>query len=198
MSSSILKESPERVKRKAQRTLLLIFAICIAPFVAATIVFIFFPPDDRLNYGDLLEPTPVSTFMLQREGKAFTLAELKGKWVMLHFDSGECAAVCETKLFNMRQSRTAQGREMDRIERVWVRADTKQPDVKLEPLYTGVHRLDNPSPEFVAAFPATTDVRAHIYLIDPLGNLMLRYPPDADPKRIIKDLARLLKVSRVG
>lgn len=189
MSSSISNENPEQ-RKKARRTLLTILAICIAPFVAATIAFNFFPTSGRVNYGDLLPPTPLPDDVL---------GELKGKWVLLHFDSGACGAACETKLFNMRQSRTAQGREMDRIERAWVVLDDKTPATRQQPLYEGVYLLRNTPERFIEAFPASANARAaHIYLIDPLGNVMLRFPADADPKRMIKDLQRLLKVSRTG
>lgn len=179
--------NPEQRKRKAQRTLIIIFIVCITPFIAATIAFNFFPPTDHLNYGELLEPAPVPGTALEK---------LKGKWVLLSFDSGACDSKCETKLFNMRQARTAQNREMDRVERVWVQLDDKTPDEKIAPLYEGAHVIADPGAEFRAVFPG--DIAAHIYLVDPLGNLMLRFPPDADPKKMMKDLSRLLKVSRVG
>ena len=52
--------------------------------------------------------------------------------------------------------------------------------------------------ELLAKLPAGASVRDHIYLVDPLGNVMLRYPRDPDPSRVKKDLTRLLKVSRIG
>ncbi|HKO88614.1 MAG TPA: cytochrome C oxidase subunit I [Burkholderiales bacterium] len=172
--------------------------MCIAPFVAATIAFNFFPPSDRVNYGDLLEPHPLPDSVFEHEGKSFKLDALKGKWILLHFDSGDCNRACEAKLFNMRQSRTAQGREMERIERVWVIQDDVMPSPEQRALYEDMYVLRKPQAQFMGLFPATTDLRGHIYLVDPLGNLMLRFPPDADPKKMIKDIQRLLKVSRIG
>ena len=198
MSSSTSNDAAEKQKRKSRWTLLAVLAVCIAPFIAATVAFHYFPTSGRVNYGDLLEPQPVPKAAFLHEGKPFKFESLKGKWVLLHFDSGDCDAACEGKLFNMRQSRTAQGREMDRIERVWIIQDDKTPTAQQQPLYQDVYLLRNPQMAFTDIFPATADLRAHIYLIDPLGNLMLRFPPDADPKRMIKDLQRLLKVSRIG
>jgi hypothetical protein len=188
MSSSISNADAEK-QRKAQRTLLTILAVCIAPFLAATIAFNFFPTSGRVNYGDLLEPVP-----LPEAG----LGGLKGKWIMLSFDNGTCDQACQAKLFNMRQSRTAQGREMGRVERLWIRLDEIQPSAQIAPLYEGMHVVGKPNPQFMASFPPADEVQKHVYLVDPLGNLMLRFPADADPKRMIKDLHRLLKVSRVG
>jgi cytochrome oxidase Cu insertion factor (SCO1/SenC/PrrC family) len=174
-------------KRKARRTLLIIFGVCIAPFILAAIAYNFFPTRERVNYGELLEPRPLPGTALEK---------LKGKWVLLQVDGGACDAACEKKLFNMRQTRIAQNREMDRVERVWIRLDDKTPDERIAPLVEGVHVIADPGPEFRKAFPG--EAAAHIYVIDPLGNVMLRYPPDADPKKMMKDLSRLLKVSRTG
>ena len=98
----------------------------------------------------------------------------------------------------MRQSRLAQGREMDRIERVWVVLDAAAPSPAVERLTDEVHVVRGQGPNVMAPFPAAESVRDHVYVIDPLGNVMLRFPRDADPRRMMKDISRLLKVSRVG
>ncbi|HEY9396135.1 MAG TPA: SCO family protein [Burkholderiales bacterium] len=186
-------------RRKSRRYLLAIFAVCAAPFVLGTLAYYFFPTAARTNYGDLLPPQPVPELTLVApEGKTLTMSQLRGKWLMVHFDQGRCADACERKLYEMRQTRIAQGKDMDRIERVWVVLDGSAPEAAVPELYEGMYVAQSAPAEFVAAFPASTDVRDHIYLIDPLGNVMLRFPQDADPKRIIKDLQRLLRVSRVG
>jgi cytochrome oxidase Cu insertion factor (SCO1/SenC/PrrC family) len=130
------------------------------------------------------------------DGRAFALAELSGKWVMLHVDAADCGQPCRAKLFNMRQSRLAQGDNADRIERVWLVAGSGAPGPELARLYEGAVVV-RAAPELVAALPAA-EARDHVYLIDPRGNLMLRFPKDADPKRMIKDLQRLLKYSSIG
>lgn len=186
-------------RRKSRRYLLAIFAVCAAPFVLGTLAYYFFPTAARTNYGDLLPPQPVPDVMLVApDGEALPSSRLRGKWLMVHFDQGRCADACERKLYEMRQTRIAQGKDMDRIERVWVVLDDSAPEATVPDLYEGMYVARSAPTEFIAAFPASTDVRDHIYLIDPLGNVMLRFPQDADPKRIIKDLQRLLRVSRVG
>jgi hypothetical protein len=113
-------------------------------------------------------------------------------------DSAACDAYCEKKLYFMRQARLAQGKEMGRVERAFLITD-KAPIApeKLAP-YEGTWFLRAGSREFLESFPAAGSRAAHIYLVDPLGNVILRYPRDPDPRRMIKDLQRLLKVSRIG
>jgi hypothetical protein len=96
----------------------------------------------------------------------------------------------------MRQVRLAQGKNMDRVERVWLLLDAGPPPQEIARLYDGAV-IARATPELLAALPAA-DVRDHIYLLDPRGNLILRFPKHADPKRMIKDLERLLKYSSIG
>ncbi|MFO7188385.1 MAG: cytochrome c oxidase subunit I [Pseudomonadota bacterium] len=185
-------------RRRARWTLALIFTVSAAPFVLGTLAYYFFPTAARTNYGDLIEPRAVPDVPLTAPGGArATLADLKGKWVMLQFDEARCVEACERKLYYMRQARLAQGKDMGRIERVWVVLDGGVPEAPAA-LVEGIYIARSAGRVFVEHFPAPTDVRDHIYLIDPLGNLMLRFPSDPDPKRVIKDLQRLLRVSRIG
>ena len=130
--------------------------------------------------------------------RAFRLSELRGKWILLQLDQADCAAACKTKLYNMRQVRLAQGREMERVERVWLILDEAPLETQLMREYDGTRMLRASGSPLLAEFPPSGGVRDHIYLIDPLGNLMLRFPKDADPRRMHKDLARLLRASRIG
>ncbi len=178
--------------------MLAILAVCAFPLGAALVTYFFFPPAGRTNYGELVEPKPLPPARLERlDGRGFALDELKGKWVLLQADGADCAQPCQAKLFNMRQSRLAQGdKNADRVERVWLVAGDGMPPPELARLYEGAVVV-RATPEVLAALPGP-DVREHVYLLDPRGNLMLRFPKDADPKRMIKDLQRLLKYSGIG
>ena len=191
-------EAPEATRRRRGRLVAAaIFVVCALPFAAALTAYFFFPPAGRTNYGELVESKPLPPVRLERfDGRAFALHDLKGKWVMLQVDAPECGQACQAKLFNMRQSRLAQGDNADRIERVWLVAGDGAPPADLARLYEGAVVARAP-PELVAALPGA-EARDHIYLIDPRGNLMLQFPKDADPKRMIKDLQRLLKYSSTG
>ncbi len=186
-------------RRRGRLKAFFILLVCAAPTIAAYLAYYVWPPSGRVNYGELIEPRPApQTRLAGSDGKPFTLGELRGKWLMVTFDEAACADACAKKLFDMRQSRLAQGREMDRIERVWVLLDDGTPSAELARLTEGVHVARGKGTDVMAGFPAPESVRDHVYLVDPLGNVMLRFPRDADPRRMMKDLQRLLKVSRVG
>lgn len=174
--------------------LLLIAAICAAPTIAAYLVYHFWPPQSHSNYGELLEvrPLPASFFDSAPAGSS-----LQGKWVMLTVDSGECDSRCRDKLYAMRQVRLTQGREMSRIARVWLIDDQQQPGARLIAEYEGMV-LIHVSQSSLQALPAERSRRDHIYVVDPLGNLMMRFPKNADASKVAKDMSRLLKVSRIG
>jgi cytochrome oxidase Cu insertion factor (SCO1/SenC/PrrC family) len=195
----MVQPANEARRRKGRRTLILIFLVCAAPFVLGTLAYYFFPTSARTNYGELLPPQPLPDAALQTaDGGQLQLSALKGKWIMVQFNEGNCLEPCERKLYNMRQSRLAQGAEAERIERLWLVLDQQPATAATPALYEDMIIARPVDPALMAAFPAQRDVREHIYLIDPLGNLMMRFPPDPDPKKIIKDLQRLLKVSRIG
>jgi hypothetical protein len=129
---------------------------------------------------------------------------LKNKWTLLYWGAGDCTARCRTNLYNTRQVRTALNRDMDRVQRVfiadgeccdWQYLDAQHPDlltVRDTPAAAPVFAL---LPAVNGIDPATAD---RVYLIDPLGNLMMSYAPNAKAKGMLEDLKRLLGLSHVG
>ena len=184
--------------KRSNLTLWLVLAVCVAPFLAAVLVHRYYPPDTRMNYGELIEPVPLPDASAPSlDGKPYPLSTLRGKWVMLHVDGGACPPACVDKLWKIRQLRLTQGKNMDRIERLWLITDQAPVAALLHKEYAGTVML-RASPELVRRLPAQSDPGAHIWIADPLGNVMLRYPRDADPSRMKNDLIRLLKVSQIG
>jgi hypothetical protein len=178
---------------------LAILAVCAAPVVAAWLAYFVWPPASRSNYGELIRPRPLSDPPLERAGDgAFRLSALRGKWVLMQIDRAECDSTCRKKLLYMRQSRLTQSKDMDRIERVWLVVDDGPIDPMVLREFEGTHLLRAPQSTLLSEFPSSADPRDHIFLIDPLGNLMLRFPRDPDPDGMKRDLSRLLRVSRVG
>jgi cytochrome oxidase Cu insertion factor (SCO1/SenC/PrrC family) len=185
--------------RKSPVHLWLIAALCVAPVVASYIAYYWVIPASYTNYGDLLETKPLPRVPLQLvDGTPFELERLKGKWLLLMVDSGGCDDHCRRKLFNMRQLRLTQGKNMERIERVWLIDDGLTPVAATTGDYAGTWLVRAAGNELLKRLPAQRSLADHIYVIDPLGNLVLRYPRAAEPQRIIKDLERLLKASRIG
>ena len=189
----------ESARRRGRRVALAILAICAAPTLAAWFAYFVWPPQSRGNYGELIEPQPISDARLGRpDGGSLRFSQLRGKWILLNIDSGACAEACRRRLLYIRQVRLAQGRDAERIERVWLLSDSVIPEPTLIRDFPGLHvALASGSPA-LAQLPPARDPFDHIYVVDPLGNLMLRFPRDPDPRRMLKDLARLLKVSRIG
>lgn len=174
--------------RKGRLKLLLLAAFFVLPVVASfAIWWLDLAPGSASNYGTLLPPKPVALP---------PVAALKGRWILVQIDGGACDAACERKHYLMRQARRAQGREMQRIERLWLLTDEAKPRAELLAAIEGT--VVAPLGASAAEFPAERSPRDHVYLIDPLGNLMLRFPRDPDPMRVIKDLQRLLRASQFG
>src|SRR3972149_4610726 len=197
MSHSASNAQPD--PRPGRRKMLAIAALCLAPFIAAVIAYFYWQPQGGMNYGDLIPARPLIDPPLRHlDQRAFRLSELRGKWILLQLDQADCAAPCRAKLYNMRQVRLAQGREMERVERVWLILDEAPLETQLMREYDGTRMLRAAGSPIVAEFPSPAGGRGHLYLIDPLGNLMLRFPRDADPRKMYKDLARLLRASRIG
>jgi hypothetical protein len=172
--------------------MLVIAALCAAPVIASYLAFYVWQPVGRINYGDLLELRPLPESRLSHlDGRRFRFADLRGKWLLLTLDSGACAKACEDRLFMMRQTRLMQGKDAERIERVFLITDETPLPTMLLREYDGTRMIR--AGAIQDAFPASASRGGHIYLADPGGNLMLRFPQDPDPNRMKKDLERLLR-----
>jgi hypothetical protein len=181
--------------RRARRTLLLIGAIAVAPIVASYTIYYLFPRATFTNYGTLLPTAPAPEVAGQRlDGTPFRLADLRGRWVLVVAGDGACDAACRRMLYATRQARTMQGREQDRIARAWLVTGDVPPDPDVLADHPGLVVARVPGAG-IAALPRGAGA---IYLVDPLGNLVLRYPDDPDIKGLAKDLGRVLKASGIG
>jgi len=178
---------------------LFVFSVFAVPVVAAYLAYFGWRPAGHTNYGDLLKVTPLQqTAGATHDGTPFNLQALHGKWVMVHVGPASCDAACARQLYLMRQIRITQGKEQSRIERLWVLTDAGTVAPALLQDHPGLHVWRPAEAAFVEQFPAVQSRAAHIYLVDPLGNLMLRFPAAPDAKRIMKDLKLLLKASQIG
>ena len=180
-----------------------IIAICASPVIASYLSYYVIKPTGRVNYGDLIQSDLHSIPDLQTttlDGTPAPLAGLEGKWIMLQVDSGDCTDACRKKLYDMRQLRLTQGRERDRIERVWLITDDAPLDTVLMREYDGTRMLRASAAAVTKWLPTVSGTSAsdHIYLIDPLGRLMMRFPKNCEPGKIKKDLGRLLAASSIG
>jgi len=227
-----------RAAPRSIRPLILLVLVCLAPLLFAVVAY-YVPalglrPTQQTNYGALVQPQrpiPVVADLRLRtlEGQAFDLRTLRGKWLLLTADQAQCPPDCARKLFILRNSHASQGKNVDRIQRVWLILDDAPVPEAVRDAYAGTVflRVDpaqaaaflasgavddaSPSPASNASEASTApdasnipNVRHHaaltgpMWIIDPLGNLMLQFPPDADPVKVRRDIAKLLFSSRVG
>ncbi|MYN07249.1 SCO family protein [Pseudoduganella aquatica] len=180
-----------------------VLAVCAAPLIASYITYYFIKPEGRTNYGALIDPRqyPIPAMASATlDGKPAGLDAYKGKWIMLKVGGSDCQQACQDQLFAMRQLRTMQGKEMERIERVWLITDDQPLETILLRVNDGTRMLRAPAEAVTKWLPVEQGGQAaeHIYLIDPLGNLMMRFPKQPDPSKVKKDIAKLLKASAIG
>jgi len=197
-------ELPPDVRRTriGRIKMLLVLAVCAAPVVASYFSYFVLRPQARSNYGSLILPTrslpalPLRTL----DGKPVEAAALRGQWLLLAVGPAACDPACQQRLYLQRQLREMLGRERERIDKLWLVTDTAE----LAPALRAALDAD-PSLQVlrvprgaVAAWLQPEAGRAleeHLYLVDPMGEWMLRVPADPDPARIKRDLDRLLRAA---
>ena len=182
-----------------RRQFLLIAAVFFGPLVAAAWLYYggeSLQPEGRSNHGALL--TPIVN--LADTDAADELLRLQdGRWLLVKTQVGICGDPCQQLLYKMRQSRKMLGREMDRVERVFLHGDSAPDTVFLEEQHAGLitlsekdllQMLEGKRPGYVQP--------GGLYLVDPLGNLVMYFPPGLDPRAMVDDIKHLLKLSRIG
>lgn len=207
--------------RASQRKLLLILACFAIPLILATIWLQVLRVQGSTfgdtSRGELIVPArPFEAFALQTsDGEAFGLDQIRGRWNLLYLVDGACDASCEQSLYHMRQVRLALNHRMDRVRRLVLPSAESALSEALLAEHPGMLVLEG-SEQARAQFieqirGAESDMHvargldantvpsfSGIYLVDPNGNLMMRFADDLDPRSMLKDLKHLLKVSRIG
>jgi len=192
---------------RSLRPLILVLLLSLAPVVAAVVAY-FVPalrPAESTNYGTLIEPqrplpSAADLALTTLDGQAFDLHGLKGKWMLAAADRAACPESCARKLFILRNSHASQGKNVERLVRVWfITDDAPVPDKVLE-AYRGTVMVRVSPAQLRAYLPVGEGetLAAPLWVIDPLGNLILRYPGEADPVKFRKDVSKILYNSRIG
>ena len=184
-------------RKKGRIQFLVIAAVFFGPLLFAAWLYYqggALQPESRVNHGALLEPivnladeVPASAILEQRQ------------WLLVYVNDARCDQACEKALYALRQSRLMLGKEMDRLQRVFLHGG-EPPDTLLgADEHDGLISLrddalrtvlDNKKPEVLAA--------GGYYLVDPHGNLVMYFSPDVVPRDMVDDIKRLLKLSRIG
>ncbi|GIX23313.1 MULTISPECIES: hypothetical protein [Caldimonas] len=187
-------------KRLGRLKMLLVLLVCAAPVIASYFTYYVIRPEGRTNYGHLIDPQrPLPALNLRDlHGQPVAADSLRHQWLIVVVGSSACNAVCERNLYLQRQLREMTGKDRDRIDKVWLVTDEAPIAPALLQAIAGAQVL-RASREEVAAWlepEAGHALEDHLYLVDPLGHWMMRFPAQADPARVKRDLTRLLNASQ--
>ena len=182
--------------------MLLVLAVCAAPVIASYLTYFVIRPEGRSNYGTLILPTRSLPDLLLRtlDGSAVTAGSLRGQWLLVAVGPSTCNPACDKRLYMQRQFREMLGKERDRVDKIW--------------FITDEGALPAPLLAAAGATPSVTMLRVkreelarwlrpaegqaledHLYIVDPMGEWMLRLPPQPEPAKVKRDLERLLRAS---
>ena len=184
--------------------MLLVLAVCIAPVAASYFTYYMVRPGGRTNYGTLIDPqrtVPADLPLRTLDGRAVEATTLKGQWLLVAVSDSRCDAACEKQLYLQRQLRETLGKQRDRLDKVWFVIDDGplRPDlldaVNPHGAETTVLRVPAAALAGWLAPAEGQPLGAHLYVVDPMGNWMMRQPADPQPANVKRDLERLLRAS---
>ncbi|MEE4162963.1 MAG: hypothetical protein V2I25_10690 [Woeseiaceae bacterium] len=184
---------------RGRLTLLLIALIFLGPLAFAAWLYYSgetLQPEGRANHGILLEP--ITSLPGAVPGSA--MYGLEGNlWKLVYVHTAACEDDCRNGLYTIRQIRLMLGREMDRVERVFLHGDAPLDTLYIQAEHEGLVALpEMPLAEFlVNRIPPDVPPDGY-FLVDPLGNLVLYFPPGINPRDMVSDIKRLLRLSRIG
>ncbi|MFO1422828.1 MAG: hypothetical protein U1F70_04105 [Candidatus Competibacteraceae bacterium] len=190
-----------------QRLMLLFIVTCFAaPLAVAWLLVGRWQPEGSVHHGELLNPARslAQLRFTALDDRPLDGTTVRGHWVLIHIDSATgCDPSCQTALYAMRQVRLALGKDMGRVKTLLLLDGL--PDARLRQWLAAEHAATTVGvadaatrTELGGAFGSTGTGGRWIYLLDPLGNLLMRYPAAVDPRGMLKDLKRLLSLSNIG
>ncbi|QGW84095.1 SCO family protein [Variovorax paradoxus] len=179
-----------------------VMLMCAAPVIASYFTYYVIRPEGRSVYGELIDPQRVLPALTatDRNGAPVDVATLKGQWLLVAVADAACNALCEQQLYLQRQLRESLGREKDRLDRVWLVSDAAPVPARLDNGLRGATVLRVPAEQLARWFAPVQghSLAEHLYVVDPMGNWMMRFPAGMDAKgasRAKRDLDRLLRAS---
>lgn len=179
-----------------------VMLVCAAPVVASYFTYYVVKPESRQNFGELIIPqrTLPNVTGVDLDGTRVNLQSLKGQWLLMSVAGAGCDEACVQHLYLQRQMREGLGREKDRLDWVWLISDDAPVADPLRAALKGATTLRVPAADLAAWLaPANGQALAdHLYLVDPLGNWMLRFPAALDKVTAAKakrDIERVLRAA---
>ena len=179
-----------------------VLLVCASPVIASYFTYYVVRPDGRRNYGELITPQRPLPAMVTTDlnGKPGELTALKNQWLLINVASAACDTACQQRLYFQRQLRESLGKQKGRLDRVWLITDAAAVDARLQPALAEAAVLRVPDQALTQWLPPAGSQRPedHLYVVDPIGNLMMRFPANMDAAGAAKakrDLDRLLRAS---
>lgn len=204
-----MTDDREGAGRRGRWQLILVLVIFFGPIAAAVLLYAnadrWLGGEPAGQHGQLFKPAkPLEALSLARlDGRPYGLGDLRGQWTAVVIGNGDCGSDCREALYKVRQAHRAQGKNIGRVQRLYVPlGGPPAPDTR------NFLRREHPHMEVALPAPPAGDLEAFrhpeagglrgIYLVDPHANLVLRYGWATGAEGILKDLERLLKHSAIG
>lgn len=183
--------------------MLLVLGVCAAPVIASYFTYFVIRPEGRTNYSEFVTPPremPATLPLTDLASKGATAVGLHGQWLVIVAAAGACDARCESHLVLQRQLVETLGKEKGRVDKLWLITDGATPAPAL------LKAIGGAQPATVLRVPAADlsqwlspaeghQLDEHLYLVDPMGQWMMRTPVDPDPAKLKRDLEKLLRAS---
>jgi len=196
--------------RRGRRQLVLLAALFFVPLAIAFWMY-YGPtgwrPSGDASKGDLIDPArPLAALALTTADGGQTPPDfLRGKWSLVYVGDGLCDDRCRKALYLTRQSRIALNKDMDRVQRVFLvtgRCCDRGFLAQEHPDLIVARVDDDASATLLGPFPTYGGVpladAGRIFIVDPLGNLLMSYAPTAPDKALLTDMKKLLRLSHIG
>ncbi|MDB5965607.1 MAG: hypothetical protein JWQ72_2107 [Polaromonas sp.] len=179
-----------------------VLLVCAAPVIASYFTYYVVRPEGRRNFGELVDPQrPLPALRATTlDGRPVDLPSLRGQWLLMSVGAAACEAACQQRLYFQRQLREALGKEKERLDWVWLVDDAGSVDRRLMPALATSTVLRAPAAALSQWLTPAAGQRLedHLYLVDPLGNWMMRFPANLDAEGAAKakrDIDRLLRAA---
>lgn len=185
--------------RTGRWKMLALLLVCASPVIASYFTYYVIRPEGRRNYGELIEPqrTLPTWSGTNAAGQSVGLESLRHQWLLVSVADSSCPDACQQRLYLQRQLREGLGKEKDRLDWVWLRTGSEPVPASLQAGVAAARVLQVDAAQLATWLEPAAGQRLedHLYVVDPLGNWMMRFPAQLDPKQAKRDLERLLRAS---
>ena len=199
--------NPIAGKKRNPYTVWFVVLAFIAPVVLAYIMFFFVDVKSFVNHGEILNPIVhiISFELKNKHGEIIPEKELTYKWRLISFLGKDCDQPCEKRLFDTRQIHTSLAKDQHRLSRMFVHLEPAGDSLSklITETHPGVIQVNGNEDIITKALDNNFRGDAGIinnetYIMDPMGNVMMRFTQEQPEKEFLYDLKKLLKASQIG